>query len=351
MPKAIIGITGTLGSGKGEIVNFLKGIGWPCITLSDIIRDGLKENHIDDTRDNMISFGNKLRKELGEDILAKTAKEKAEAAGWEVYAIDGIRNPAEAEYLKKQDNFYLIGVDAPAELRYKRAIERGKETDPKALADIKALDERDLAIGIEECLKKANILITNDKSIDVLFKQFDDFICDKQIKFINRLSKDEYYIDNARGFARRATCIRRAYGAIIVNNDRVVSTGYCGAPRGTPNCSSLGKCFRRMMGIPSGQNYDACISVHAEENAIIHASFEEMQGGTIYIAGIDREKPNEQPAYAHPCNRCKKMILNSGVAKVVYHDRAGKINTIMVDDWRKELWQNPYRDIEKLVKK
>ena len=130
-----------------------------------------------------------------------------------------------------------------------------------------------------------------------------------------RLSKIEYYLDIASAVAERGTCLRRKFGAIIVNNDRIVSTGYVGAPRGRENCCDRGKCFRVENNIPSGQRYELCRSVHAEMNAIINASKEEMEGSTLYLVGIENDSTFTKNA--EPCSMCKRMIINAGITNVI----------------------------------
>ena len=104
---------------------------------------------------------------------------------------------------------------------------------------------------------------------------------------MNRISKDNYYLDIAETVIGRATCLRRCYGAIIVKNDEIISTGYNGAPRGRRNCVDLGRCARETMQVPRGERYELCRSVHAEANAIISAARRDMVGGTLYLAGKD----------------------------------------------------------------
>ena len=131
-----------------------------------------------------------------------------------------------------------------------------------------------------------------------------------------RPEKIDYYLNIAREVATRATCIRRKYGAIIVNNDEIISTGYCGAPRGCKNCTDLGVCKREELNIPSGQRYELCRSVHAEQNAMLSASRVAMQGATMYVAGLDA-KTGEVLADMSVCLLCKKMLLNSGIEQVI----------------------------------
>ena len=147
-----------------------------------------------------------------------------------------------------------------------------------------------------------------------------------------RNSKEEYYLDIAQTVAQRSTCLRRKYGAVIVKNDEIISTGYNGAPRGCKNCSDMGTCKREELNIPSGERYELCRSVHAEQNAIISASRRDMVGATIYLAGVDG-KNGKLLAKAEPCSLCKRFILNSGISYVVM--RNGKdTETIDTSVWR-----------------
>jgi dCMP deaminase len=127
---------------------------------------------------------------------------------------------------------------------------------------------------------------------------------------------DEYFINIAKAVSSRATCLRRKYGAIITKENIIVSTGYNGAPSGMKDCFEVGKCTRKELQIPHGERYELCHSVHAEANAIIRASVDELRGATIYISGSD----GKNECYAEPCMMCKRMILNSRIAKVVYSD-------------------------------
>ena len=149
---------------------------------------------------------------------------------------------------------------------------------------------------------------------------------------MDRNSKEEYYLDIAQTVAQRSTCLRRKYGAVIVKNDEIISTGYNGAPRGCANCSDIGTCKREEMNIPSGERYELCRSVHAEQNSIISASRRDMVGATLYLAGVDG-KNGKLLAKAEPCSLCKRFILNSGISYVVM--RNGKeTETIDTSVWR-----------------
>lgn len=143
-----------------------------------------------------------------------------------------------------------------------------------------------------------------------------------------RPSKESYYINIAKDISARSTCLRRKFGAVIVNNDEIISTGYNGAPRGRQNCTDIGTCFREENGIPSGTRYEACRSVHAEMNAIISASRKELIGSTLYLYGVDAATGNEL-TYTEPCTLCKRMIINSGIEKVICNNG----REFVVDDW------------------
>lgn len=145
----------------------------------------------------------------------------------------------------------------------------------------------------------------------------------------NRPDKDTYYLKIAESVLERSTCLRRRYGAVIVNNDEIVSTGYNGAPRGEKNCVDCGYCYREANNIPKGERYEACVSVHAEQNAIISASRKETLGGTIYIVG--KEKDNSY-ADGTPCLICSRMIKNAGIENVIYLDKKGNIQTVKAED-------------------
>ena len=149
---------------------------------------------------------------------------------------------------------------------------------------------------------------------------------------MERVSKDNYYLDIAQTVAERATCLRKKYGAIIVKNDSIVSTGYNGAPRGRKNCTDLGYCMRDQLNIPRGERYEMCRSVHSEANAIIAASREQMLGATLYMACIDG-KTGELVGDTCSCMMCKRLIINAGIKTVIIRTTATEYKTIEVESW------------------
>lgn len=147
---------------------------------------------------------------------------------------------------------------------------------------------------------------------------------------MTRRDKVNYYLDIAETVASRGTCLRRNFGAIIVNNDQIISTGYVGAPRGRKNCCDLGYCTREKLKVPRGERYELCRSVHAEANAIIHAARNDMLGATLYLVGL--ECSGGYVKNACPCSLCIRMIINAGIAKVIVRDDKENFRSIIVAD-------------------
>ena len=149
---------------------------------------------------------------------------------------------------------------------------------------------------------------------------------------MERVSKENYYLDIAQTVAERCTCLRRKFGAIIVNNDVIVSTGYNGAPRGRKNCSDLKFCMRDKLNIPRGERYEMCRSVHAEQNAIIAAPREQMLGATLYMACVSPET-GEVVSGMNSCMMCKRVILNAGISRVIVRDTPTEFRVIDTQEW------------------
>ncbi len=149
---------------------------------------------------------------------------------------------------------------------------------------------------------------------------------------MERVSKHNYYLDIAQTVAERSTCLRRMFGAIIVKNDTIISTGYNGSPRGRQNCTDLGVCMRDKLQIPRGERYELCRSVHAEANAIIAASREQMLGATLYMVCVDG-KTGELYSGTSSCMMCKRQVINAGIENVVVRDTKEEFRVIPVEEW------------------
>lgn len=149
---------------------------------------------------------------------------------------------------------------------------------------------------------------------------------------MNRIDKINYYLDMAEVALERGTCIRRNFGAVIIKNDEVISTGYVGAPRGRKNCCEINECIRERLNVPRGERYEMCRSVHAEQNAIISAERNKMIDATLFLCGKDY-KTGEYVANSNPCALCKRMIINAGIKDVYIRDSKTEYRHILVQEY------------------
>ena len=152
---------------------------------------------------------------------------------------------------------------------------------------------------------------------------------------MERRDKINYYLDLAEMVSQRSTCLRRHFGAVLVQNDEVISTGYTGAPRGRKNCSDLNYCVRQKLNVPRGERYELCRSVHAEANAIISTSRDKMLGSTLYLVGIECDT-GEYVENASSCSMCKRLIINAGIQHVIIRDIKDDYRIIHVQKWIEE---------------
>ena len=151
---------------------------------------------------------------------------------------------------------------------------------------------------------------------------------------MKRLDKTNYYLDIAEAVAKRGTCLRKNFGCIIVKNDEIISTGYTGAPRGRINCIDLGRCVKKEK-FPDLRHggYDACRSVHAEQNAMLSAPRKDMIGATMYLVGIRVDNGEYEPG-ANSCQMCRKMIINAGIEQVIIRGKEhGEYLVVKVEEW------------------
>jgi len=150
---------------------------------------------------------------------------------------------------------------------------------------------------------------------------------------MKRIDKENYYLDIAETVLERSTCLRRCYGAIIVQHDEIISTGYNGAPRGRKNCADLNFCTRMKMNIPSGERYELCRSVHAEANCIISAARKDTLGSTLYMACRNPETGELIPD-STSCSMCRRLIINAGIKRVVIRDTPTDYRVVDVEkEW------------------
>ena len=172
-------------------------------------------------------------------------------------------------------------------------------------------------------------MIKNNSSIDVADTD-NSKITIENIKE-SRCSKSNYYLDIAEAVSKRSTCLRRKFGAVIVKDDEIISTGYNGAPRGRRNCDVIGKCIRETLNIPRGERYELCRSVHAEANAIISASRADMLDSNLYLVGI--ESNGKYVDHPCACSMCKRLIINAGIIAVYVRLTPSRWEMFNVSDW------------------
>lgn len=149
---------------------------------------------------------------------------------------------------------------------------------------------------------------------------------------MNRTDKHNYYLDIAEVAGKRSTCLRRKFGAIIVKNDEIISSGYNGAPRGRKNCIDLGTCARKELNVERGTRYEICRAVHAEANCIISAKRGEMLGATLYMVGVEA-KSGKIAENVNSCAMCKRLLINAGLDRVIVRVSKNRYNIYTIEDF------------------
>lgn len=306
----VIGLTGTNGSGKTTLANHLKKAGFYYLSLSDEIRAELQKQDIPPTRENLIEAGNRLRRAGGSGVLAQRTLQRILPD--RNYMVDSIRHPAEIEALRRLSHFHLIHVDAPVEVRYRRAVERNDPRTPKNFEEFVTLEQREMegadpdAQNLPACAAMADATLINDGSVDDLVNTAETLIREWMLHDA-RPGWDEYFMQIARIVALRSNCVKRKVAALIVKDRRIISTGYNGTPRGVTNCNQ-GGCPRCNSLAASGTRLDECVCSHGEENAIVQAAYHgiSIKDSTLYST-------------FSPCLQCTKMIINAGIREVVFN--------------------------------
>ncbi|MBI4436085.1 MAG: AAA family ATPase [Candidatus Omnitrophica bacterium] len=305
----IIGLTGKNGSGKGEVARFLKERGFHYFSLSDVIRKYLRAKKKPLTRQHLIEAGNRLRVEHGPGVLAERVLSCLDVD--KNYVIDSIRHPGEVKTLRRRNDFVLFRVEAPRRLRFERVRRRGREKDPKRLKEFIRLERLEAKSHVEEdqqlqkTLRMADRVIRNNGSLAHLEASLRELLVSLSKKN-PRPDWDDYFMGIAKVVALRSNCIKRKVAAVIVKDRRVISTGYNGTPRGVRNCNE-GGCPRCNSFGSQGSRLEECLCSHGEENAITQAAYHgaNLREATLYTT-------------FSPCLICTKMIINTGIQKVIY---------------------------------
>ena len=309
----IIGLTGPNGSGKGTVAKLLAEMGFQVHSLSDVIREELARRGEAPTREALTRMGNALRTRHGPGVLAERIDARLTP---EVnHVVDSIRNPAEVEVLRRRHpDFVLVRVDADAALRFARLQARRRVGDVTSHDAFVAQEDREHAPADPAAQQLAatgalaDHVVVNDGTVEQLRARIAEVVRQAAAR-MQRPSWDAYFMDIARVVASRSNCVKRKVAAVIVRDRRVIATGYNGTPRGAPNCNE-GGCPRCIALVPPGEALESCLCSHAEENAITQAAYHgvSVKGAVLYST-------------LSPCLQCTKMIVNAGIAEVVYDAR------------------------------
>jgi dCMP deaminase len=307
----IVGVTGFLGSGKDTFADYLvKQKAFEHISLSDMLRDEIRKRKKEITRDLLQTVGNELRSRYGSGVLAVRALQKTVPE--KNYVITSIRTRAEVEVLKERKEFVLVFIDAPIETRFERTLARMRENDPLTLESFKKAEEKEMhgnegSQQLSECRKMASIIVKNDKTIAHLYVKSEKLVDDLKKRFpYIRPNWDEYFLNIMGEIGKRGTCERGRLGCVITKNNRILTTGYAGAPPGLPHCDEIGHLFQKVEHF-DGKIRQHCIrTIHGEQNAIAQAAKYgiSIDGATLYCS-------------MSPCNDCAKLIVATGISRVV----------------------------------
>ncbi|MBI4126154.1 MAG: AAA family ATPase, partial [Deltaproteobacteria bacterium] len=227
----IIGLTGKNGAGKGEVVKFLAESGYATHSLSDILRDELKTRKHAVTRENLITMGNELRATYGASVLAERTLKRLPLEANAV--IDSIRNPFEVEALRQRDDFFLIAVIADPKVRFERTKQRARENDPTTFEQFLEVEARETTSSdpkvqqLDKTETLADAKVPNNRTIEEL-RQHARKVVNQLSAKLERPDWDQYFMGIARVAALRSNCIKRRVAAVIVRDQRVISTGYNG---------------------------------------------------------------------------------------------------------------------------
>ena len=319
----IIGVTGNYCSGKDSVAEILQKMNFFHFSLSDVLRAELKKRKQKLTRENLIALGNELRTRHGASVLAKKALQ--EIKDGENHVFTSIRNPSEVEELQKREDFIMVNVTCPDNVRLKRIIARNREEDPKTLKQLKEKEALENSGDknsqqLNKVASMAKINLVNDSTLEKLQVKVEKLVADWLFKLQDtRPDWDHYFMNIAEQVKMRCSCMSAKKGTIIVQDQMIISSGYNGSPKNIVHCTSGGceRCTSRHLGkMKSGVYSEPCICAHSEENAIVQAAYNgaSTNGARLYTTFT-------------PCTNCAKMIINAGIkeviAKVEYPDNVG----------------------------
>jgi dCMP deaminase len=309
----IVGITGTIGAGKGTVVDILKEKGFTHFSARALLIEEIEKRNLPVNRDSMVLVGNELRSKYGPGYIAEELFSRAQKIGGDC-VIESLRTVGEIEALRKKGTFILLAVDADAKIRYERILGRKTVTDDISFEKFKADEEREFANNdssmqnIGACMKLADYTLDNNTTIDDFKKKTEEII--KLIRgdkmAYQRPSWDEYFMEISDTVAKRATCDRGRSGCVIAKDKQLMVSGYVGSPIGMPHCDDVGHQMKKTVHEDGSESNHCVRTVHAEQNAICQAAKLGIPicGATLYCKMT-------------PCRVCAMLIINSGIKKVV----------------------------------
>lgn len=313
-----IGITGTLGAGKGTIVDYLvEKRGFVHFSVRAFLTEEIQRRGLPVDRDSMTLVGNDLRAQNSPSYIVEQLYAQAQASGKNCI-IESVRTPGEVEALRSKPNFYLFAVDADPKVRYSRIVQRGSETDHVSFETFLANEQREMSStdpnkqNLSVCIAQADYRFDNGGSLEQLQQEVEQVV--KEISHV-RPSWDEYFMEMANTVSKRATCDRGRSGCVIVKDRQILVTGYVGSPAGLPHCDEVGHLFKQTIDSDGNVSTHCVRTVHAEQNAICQAARRgiALDGATLYCRMT-------------PCRTCAMLIINCGIRRVVcerkYHSGA-----------------------------
>jgi deoxycytidylate deaminase len=310
----IIGVTGTNAAGKGTVVDFLKQKGFKHYSVRDFLTQELQKRNLPVDREHMQDIANELRAQNSPSFIVEQLYKQASQEGDAI--IESFRCPGEVDAMRKLPHFILLAIDANPKIRYERATARKSTTD-NDLAFEKFLEDEKKEMtntdpfkqNLSKCAEMADIFILNESTIKEFEEKLSKILTFDSDGFLTRRPTwDEAFMRETYLWASRSTCRRRKVGAVISTPDHaMISQGYNGSPRGTPNCIDIGFCERQKQNVPSGQMLEKCKAVHAESNAVINAG---RQGKSVQDAILY--------CTTFPCQICAGIIINSGLKEIIY---------------------------------